>query len=368
MSISIRLLTTFTVALAILAAITGAGAAPLPPTSTPPAYTITVIGPFSQQGRFGLGLNNTGHVTGQTTGRQAFLYDDALHPLGKPAGATFSVGQDIADNDTIAATAQQGTIRHAYAVTYSRGHVTWTGLAGRPGYQESQADAILPDGSAIVGSLCATGDPACSHRGETGLGVVWRRSAGKWSAPMVLPTGAARGVVSGIARAGGLTVVSGDIIPRTGNIAGQAVLWLLPAHRFFPLTGTDGYSVTSTGPIAHGRGNTFYVAGTLARPNGSGTYGEPVRWTVTCTATACRQTRLQVITAIGEVFAVSGHGLVTGYDRSGGDAGWNFIWHNGKEIPFDLAGFAINDAGQMVTWRSAPHQTQAILLTPAEHS
>lgn len=334
-----------------------------------PAYNVTVIGPFSQQFRFGLGLNNKGHVTGETSGAQAFVYDGQLHSLGKPGGAKFSVGQGISDNDIIAATAQRAGTRNAYAVTYREGHTTWTRLAGIPGYQQSEAAAILPDGSAITGQLCATGDLACSHLGRHSEAVVWRRSGGAWSVPLVLSTGKAPAVseVSGIARAGAITVVSGAIVPRGTNARWRAGLWLLPGHQFFPLTGAGSYSVVTISAIAHADGNTFYVAGTIATPT-EGTYGKPTMWTVSCTQTACRQTKLQVITSLGETYAVNNHGTVTGYDRSDGGAGSNFLWQAGKEILDNMAGPRINNSGQMVGWRINPpysHHYQVILLTPS---
>ena len=99
------------------------------PASAASSYTTTVVGPFSQQYRAGLALNNSGHVTGGTTGAQAFFSDGTLHPLGKPSGARFSVGEGISDTDVIAATAQVGRVRNADAVTDAADHAVWTPLA-----------------------------------------------------------------------------------------------------------------------------------------------------------------------------------------------------------------------------------------------
>lgn len=351
------------------ASATPTGTSRTPATATPapgPSYTTTVVGPFGRRYRSGLALNNEGHVTGQTSGAQAFFYDGTLHPLGKPSGAKFSTGEGISDNDVIAATAQIGSVRGAYAVTYAGGHPVWTRLAGLPGYQESQAEAILPDGSVIAGELCATGDPACSHLNQHSLAVVWKRSARGWSAPMVLSTGKKPLVsgVTGIARNGGVTVVIGSIAP--AGKTGRSVLWLLPGNRTFQLTGTGNYSRVALRTIAHGSGSTFYVAGIL-QTQYEGTYGEPSMWTVTCTITGCRQTSLQVIAGLGDVSAVNGRGAVIGYDRSGGDAGSSFIWQDGKETLGGPFAFGINNAGQLVAWRAYPagtHNAQVVLLTP----
>jgi hypothetical protein len=332
-------------------------------------YTITVVAPFSQQYRSGLALNNRGHVTGQTTGAQAFFYDGTLHLLGKPAGAKFSVGEGISDTDVIAATAQVESVRNAYAVTYSGGHAAWTKLAGLPGYAESQAEGITPDGRAVTGELCATGDPACSHLATHSLAVVWSRSGSGWWAPRVLAAGKGATVSSaaGIARNGTTTVVAGTIAPVGTGGRWKSVLWLLPLNRPFQLTGQGAYTQTRVSAIAHGSGTTFYVAGSLYKPNLATPYGEGALWTVTCTASACRQTGLQIVTPFGETYAVNSHGVVTGYDRTDGGAGTGFVWQNGKETLGGPSGVGINNSGQMVAWRIHPVGTrnaQVILRTP----
>jgi uncharacterized membrane protein len=305
-------------------------------------------------------------VTGQTTGAQAFFYDGTLHRLGKPSGARFAVGEGISDNDVIAATAQTGTIRNAYAVTYRGGRTIWTRLAGLPGYVQSEAEAILPDGSVIAGRLCATGDAACSHLSRHSLAVIWKRSGSGWSTPVVLSTGKGPFVsgTDGIARNGGVTVVVGSIAP--AGKPGRSVLWLLPGNRTYQLQGKGKYSTVSLAAIAHGSGSTFYVAGMLQTPE-EGTYGEPSMWTVTCAQSGCRQTNLQVISSLGEVSAVNSHGVVIGYDRTDGGAGSGFIWQNGKETLGAPLGYAINNAGQIASRRYYPANTnnsQVVLLTP----
>lgn len=333
-----------------------------------PSYTTTVVGPFSRQYRDGLALNNKGHVTGQTAGAQAFFYDGTLHALGKPRGARFSTGEGISDNDVIAATAQVGTARSAYAVTYANRHATWTPLAGLPGYSESEAEAMLPDGSAIAGTLCATGDPACSHLNQHSLAVVWNRTSGGWSAPLVLSAekGPFVTAASGIARNGRTTVVIGSMSPTGANGTPRAVIWLLPANRPFQVKGTSAFPYAALRAIAHAGGSTFYVAGSIEVPGGS-TYGEPTMWTFTCTASTCRQTNLQVITSIGESYAVNSRGAVIGYDRTDLGAGTGFIWQNGKKTLGGPSGLGINNASQIVAWRYDPstsHNAQVILLTP----
>jgi uncharacterized membrane protein len=361
------LVSVFVTTLISISAAYAAPAATSGSTATP-SYSTAVIGPFGRQYRTNLALNNKGHVTGQTSGAQAFLYDGTLHPLGKPSGARFSTGESISDNDVIAATAQIGSMRNAYVVTYINGRATWTRLPGLSGYLESEAEAILPDGSMIAGNLCATGDPACSHMGQHALAVVWKRTSTGWSAPLVLS--AAKGPfvthASGIARNGAITVVTGSIAPTTVNGTPRAVLWLLPGNRPFQIMGTRAYPFVVAGPIAHASGSTFYVAGSIQIPGGS-TYGEPAMWTFTCTAAGCHQTRLQVISPIGESYAVNSHGVVVGYDRTDGGAGSGFIWQNGKETLGGPSGMAINDAGQIVSWRYNPplsNHAQVILLTP----
>lgn len=369
MTIPVRIVALLPVLIPALLSVTTVGATPIPSataTATTPSYTTTVVGPFSDRFRFGLALNDTGHVTGQTTGAQAFFYDGTLHPLGKPAGARFSTGEGISDNDVIAATAQVGKVRNAYAVTYTGGRATWTKLAGLPGYMQSEAEAILPDSSVITGELCATGDPACSQLGEHSLAVIWKRTSRGWSAPMVLSTGKGPFVsgANGIARNGGITVVAGSIAPSGGDW--HSVLWLLPGNRTYQLKGTGNYTRVSLRAIAHGSGSAFYVAGILQTP-GEGTYGEPSMWTVTCTSSGCQQKDLQVIAGLGEAFAVNGRGVVLGYDRSGGEAGSSFLWQNGKETLGGPYGFAINNAGQIAAWRFHPagsNNRQTILLTP----
>lgn len=334
------------------------------------AYTTTVVGPYSQQYRTGLALNNSGHVTGQTTGAQAFFYDGTLHLLGKPSGAGFSVGESISDTDVVAATAQVGSVRNAYAVTYAAGYAAWTRLADLSGYAESQVEGITPDGRAITGELCATGDPACSHLSTHSMAVVWRRWGSGWSAPKVLAAGKGTAVsfAAGIARNGTTTVVAGTIGAAGASRHWTSVLWLLPLNRPFRLTGQGTYTQTSVSAIAHGSGTTFYVAGSIYKPNLATPYGEGVLWTVTCTATACRQTNLQVVTPFGETYAVNSRGVVTGYGRTDGGAGTGFVWQNGKETLGGPSGFGINNGGQIVAWRIHPVGTrsaQVVLLTPA---
>lgn len=339
------------------------------PVGAASSYTTTVVGPFSQQYRTGLALNNRGHVTGGTTGAQAFYYDGTLHLLGKPFGARFSVGEAISDTDVMAATAQVGSVRTAYAVTYAAGRAAWTRLAGLPGYAESQAEGITPDGRAITGELCATGDPACSHLSTHSLAVVWRRSGSGWSVPRVLAAGKGAEVSSaaGIARNGVTTVVAGTIATADAGGHWRSVLWLLHPNRPFQLTGQGAYTQTRVSAIAHGSGSTFYVTGSLYKPNLTTPYGEGALWTVTCTATACRQTGLQVVTPFGETYAVNSHGVVTGYDRTDGGAGTGLVWQNGKETLGGPSGLGINNAGQMVAWRIHPVGTrnaQVVLRTP----
>lgn len=339
------------------------------PASAASSYTTTVVGPFSQQYRAGLALNNSGHVTGGTTGAQAFFYDGTLHPLGKPSGARFSVGEGISDTDVIAATAQVGRVRNADAVTDAADHAVWTPLADLVGYGESQVEGITPDGRAITGELCATGDPACSHLSTHSLAVVWERSGNGWSVPRVLAAGKGATVSSaaGIARNGTTTVVAGTIA--TAGAAGdwKSVLWLLPLNRPFQLTGQGAYTQTRVSAIAHGSGTTFYVAGSIYKPNLATPYGEGALWTVTCTATACRQTDLQIVTPFGETYGVNSHAVVTGYDRTDGGAGTGFVWQNGKERLGGPSGVGINNAGQIVAWRIHPVATrnaQVVLRTP----
>jgi hypothetical protein len=68
----------------VLASVTAIHTGAAATTST---YSVTVIGSFSGQGQQALAINSRGHVTGQGSGSQLFLYDGSLHLLGKPAGS-----------------------------------------------------------------------------------------------------------------------------------------------------------------------------------------------------------------------------------------------------------------------------------------
>lgn len=329
-------------------------------------YTVTVIGPFSRLGRQAMAMNAFGHVTGEGAGNGVFLYDGSLHALGKPAGSQWAVGQGISDRDVIAVTAQKSGIRTAYAVSYANGRAVWTALPRMQGFPASEASAILPDGSAIAGSLCATGDGYCGWRREQ-VAVVWKRSGARYLPPILLPSGKGSFASSttGIARDNTITVVTEGAIA-SDNGAGHGI-WLLHGHSILNLAGpgryTDGYPFG----IAHGKGSTFYIAGEISRPD-VGTVTQGVVWTVTCTVTACRQTNRQILTTFGQVFAVNSHGAAVGYSRPNGDgAGFNALWELGKTVEIPATPAAINAAGQIAGWRVNPSNfhTESVLLTPS---
>jgi len=324
-----------------------------------PEYTLTVVGPYGHVGRQAAALNAAGHVTGQGVKRQAFLWDGTLHSLGAPAGSIWSVGQGISNGDVVAATAQgPNGVRHAYAVTYTNGKSGWIELPGLAGYTLSEAQGITPDGSAIVGTLCPTGDRGCSGIKRPSLAAVWRHSNGMWQRPLLIPAGktSAGSVGSAVARAGAVTVAA----------AGNAV-WPLHARAVLALTPPPNDTVVGIDSIAHGSGNTFYVAGQTSNPN-VGTVTEAVLWTVNCARAGCRQTGRTVLASFGQVFAVNGKGAAVGYSRPNGDGGGAYvIWQRGQETQLPIEGLAINNAGQIAGPRQNPttfRYDQVALLTP----
>jgi len=325
-----------------------------------PTYTLTVVGPYRTVGRQAVALNDAGHVTGQGAGNKAFLYNGTLRSLGAPAGSVWSVGQGISNGDVVAATAQDASgVRHAYAVTAPAGKVRWAALSGLAGYALSEAQAITPDGSAIVGTLCRTTDRACAGTKGALLAAVWQRSAGKYGAPLLLPAGKSSAGSSGaaVARSGSVTVAA----------AGNTV-WPLRSRYGLALTAPAPDTSSSITGMSRGPNNTFYVVGNASNPN-VGTVTEALIWTVRCTHTGCTQINRQIIANDTQAFAVNNQGQVVGYSRPNEDgAGFYYMWQNGQMTEIPIEGLAINSQGQIAGPRQNPTTfriDQVALLTPS---
>ncbi|MGH2448823.1 MAG: hypothetical protein ACRDFS_09525 [Chloroflexota bacterium] len=323
-------------------------------------YTLTVVGQFHNTGRGAVALNDRGHVTSEGIGNAAFLYNGSLHSLGKPAGAAWSIGEGISNGDVVSATAQDTNgIRRAYAVTYTNGRAHWTPLPGLAGYTLSEADAITPDGSSIVGTLCRTGDRACSGAKRPLLAAVWRRAGGVWRQPILVPGGKSSGGARGIAiaRAGSVTVAA------AGNI-----VWPLHAGSFLALRTPGKDTVSAVESMAHARGNTFFVAGQSSNPN-IGSITEALLWTVRCTHARCIQTDRRVLTNYSAAFAVNSAGVVAGYSRPNEDGGgFYLIWEGNTTSQLPIEPFGINSSGQLAGLGQNPKTfriDQVALLTPS---
>lgn len=354
----------------VLAIIVLAGTAPVRASAAGP-YTLKVIGPFSPVGGTGtFGLNDRGHVTGEGAGSNLFLYDGVLHTLGKPSGAKWAEGRDISNGDVMAVTAQGKTGRHGYAVTYGQGRGTWLPLATPRGYTHSQASAILPDSSAIAGTICTSRDTVCrAQSNPPARAAVWLRSGGRYGLPVTLPVGKSslESRAVGIARAANVIAVVGEVYPRSpgaGTVAG-AVVWTLHGLGFLRLSAPPAFPYAAAFNIAHGPGGTFYIAGQAGQPNTSVTEG--LLWTIACGAAGCHEKGRQTLTTFGQVFAVNAHKVAVGYSRPNGDgAGFDFVWQDGVMTTIPLTPFAINASGEIAGGRVNPStfRREVSLLQP----
>jgi hypothetical protein len=261
------------------------------------------------------------------------------------------------------ATAQPVSGRRAYVVTYRSGRTAWRQLPGLAGDDVTEASAILPDGSAIAGEVCSSGDHACASHAHPPMAAIWVRYGTDCNAPpRVLPTGNAGGksVATSIARANKAIVAAGSV-QGVG-----AVVWPLGGRSYLHLTGTASFPQGVANDIAHGPGGTFYVAGTLNEVSGTSVM-EAVLWTISCTRTTCRQTRRTILNRFGEAFAVNGQGVVAGYSRPNGDgAGFDFIWQNRLTTKIPADPLAINNSGEIgaVSVNMKTYRPMAELLEP----
>jgi uncharacterized membrane protein len=180
--------------------------------------------------------------------------------------------------------------------------------------------------------------------------VVWLRSGGRFAAPVTLPVGKSllESRAVGIARAGNVVAVAGEVYPRNAGAGKDAgpVVWTLRGLGFLRLSAPPAFPYAGVFSITHGSGGTFYVAGQAGQPNTSVTEG--LLWTITCGAAGCHEKGRQTLTTFGQVFAVNAHKVAVGYSRPNGDgAGFDFVWQDGVMTTIPLTPFAINASGQI---------------------
>jgi hypothetical protein len=91
-----------------------------------------------------------------------------------------------------------------------------------------------------------------------------KRSTGRARA-VILPAGAigSGSSTTGVARDNAITVISGNV----SGSAGGPVIWPLRTRRVLKLTAHGAHTEEATFGVAHGSGNTFYVAGEVRRPD-----------------------------------------------------------------------------------------------------